>query len=640
MTIRELRNSWRRRALAAVLVAAPVLGIGLTTGPSWAGDGEPALKKAETGADAGIDQAGKSREALAALKDFQKAIDATDKPDAKALVAKSAPRPVKTITAPTFSSTRLDELVGKSVAGTKTATSPMTTDEEFVRRIYLDVTGKIPTIDQTRAFLTSRDKAKRAKLIDGLLAGPEFSANWARYWRDVVYYRASNPNPAQVGYPMFESWLTEQFAANRPWDDISRDIITASGPFDTNGASAFGLAQMAQPVEIAGEVSRVFMGVQIQCAQCHDHPNAPWKRDQFHEFAAFFAGVRQRREPKADGPAVFALVSQPGIPRYTKPDLKDPTKNIPVSPKFFLADAKPVPERLTSAARRDLAASYIVSQDNPWFAKSYVNRVWASLIGEGFYNPVDDIGPGRDANSVEILDELAEQWQKGGYDIRWLYRVVLNSKTYQRESRSTNSAAGRTPFASNCPSRLRGDQIYDALATALDLPLDNLNGRMIRDGAAGKGKNAKAGVSPAQVEKAISKKLEGQPKVVQQVVKANVALRINPRFRFNSLFGVDPSTPPDEVLGTIPQALFLMNSPVVNRGVTAANGTMLGELLRSTPDNLAVLETLYYKVLARRPSSKEISICGNYVERLGNRKEAFEDILWSLVNSTEFISRR
>ena len=661
-TTRGRRFSWRGRALAAVLVALPVFGI--AAGPTWADDpAKPAVpveakakkqgkankkqakaqaKLEAAAAETTPEQAEKAREAFSALRDLQAALDKADKAGPKPAAASSLPaRPARVVTPPTLDAAGLDELVAKSMTGGKPSTIPVIGDEEFVRRVYLDVTGKIPTLDQIRSFLTNKDKAKRAKLVEALLESPEFSSNLARYWRDVVFYRAPNPNPAQVGYPMYEAWLAEQFAKKRAWDEIASEIITATGPYDENGASAFGLAQMAQPVEMAGEVSRVFMGVQIQCAQCHDHPNAPWKRDQFHEFAAFFAGINSRRRPKGDGPQVFELVSRPGIPRYTKPDLKDPTKSTPVEPKFFLGDAKPVGHKLSSKDRRAIAASYVVGQDNPWFARSFVNRTWTALVGEGFYNPVDDMGPGREATSSEVLETVADQWQKGGYDIRWLYRVVLTSKTYQRESRSTNSSAGRTPFASNCPSRLRGDQIYDALATALDLPLDSLNGRFIREGAVGKGKGAGKAAAPAsEIEKMIAKRLEGQPKIVQQAVMANVALRANPRFRFNTLFGIDPSTPSDEVLGTIPQALFLMNSPLVNRGVTAANNTMLGELLKSTPDNRAVLDTLYHKVLARRPTPKEVAVCGRYVEATGDRKEAFEDILWGLINSTEFISRR
>jgi hypothetical protein len=391
------------------------------------------------------------------------------------------------------------------------------------------------------------------------------------------------------------------------------------------------------------------MGVQIQCAQCHDHPTDPWKRQQFHEFASFFAGLRVKQanpNKGVDGPRYFELAAaNKGVPRYTMPDLKDPTKQIAVEPKFFLGENAPKVPGLTSDQRRALAASYVTGQDNPWFAKAFVNRVWGVLMGEGFFNPVDDLGPTKEGHDPEVLDALASEWQKGGYDIRWLFRTILNTRSYQRESRSTNSAAGRTPFAANCPSRLRADQIFDALAQALDLPADTF-ARMARNGnGGGKGNGGGGGANPnnkaAQaMREELAKRLAELPKPAQMMILAGISLPNSPRARFNRTFGVDPSTPVDDVLGTIQQALFLMNSPAVNNALKATNTSMLGDLLRSTPDNRAVLEVLYLRVLARRPNAREVNICGNYVERVGNRVEAFEDILWSLLNSTEFISRR
>jgi hypothetical protein len=311
------------------------------------------------------------------------------------------------------------------------------------------------------------------------------------------------------------------------------------------------------------------------------------------------------------------------------PDAKDPTKTSAVNPKFFLADSKsPQIAGLKSDDRRKLAASYVTGQDNPWFAKAFVNRIWAALMGEGFYNPIDDMGPTKEATDPEILESLASQWQNGGYDVKWLFRLVLNTKAYQRESRSTNSQAGRTPFAANCPSRLRADQIFDNLAVALNLPPETFGA-------------PRPGAALAKMQKeAIQKKIAEQPKAVQQQILAQAQLKNAPRTRFNRTFGVDPSTPNEDVMGTIPQALFLMNSPPVNNAIRASNNSMLGELLRSTPDNRAVLEALYLKVLARRPNAKEVQVCGYYLESVGNRAEGFEDILWGLLNSTEFISRR
>jgi hypothetical protein len=555
-----------------------------------------------------------------AARDTLKA--ARKKADAPAVV-KLPERPKKTVTPPTLTPAGLDALVDKYLEASKAPPASLTTDVEFVRRIYLDVTGKLPSPEQTRAFVNGREKDRRGKLIESLLNSPEYAANWGRYWRDVIKYHATNQNVGRIGLNELEEWLTAQLARNTPWDDVATSLIAGTGRVDENGATAFTLAYEGQPVEVAGEVSRIFLGVQIQCAQCHDHPNDSWKRQQFHEFASFFAGTRVRQAVKGGmgQPPVFEVVHQ-GKPRYTMPDLKDPQKQIPVPPKFFLAsDAKPLPDTLGANERHALAAGLVTAQDNPWFAKAFVNRVWYALMGDAFYMPVDDLGPQRTPKAPEVLDALASQWQAGGYDVRWLFRTILSSKAYQREVRSTFSASGRTPFAANCPSRLRADQILDSLVQALNLPLEG------RPGAAGVGKAAGKNSLAAELKNAAG--------------KTKGARGMNgPRNQFNALFGIDPSTPNDDVLGTIPQALYLMNSPILNRAVEARPGTVLGDILAATPDNRAALFALYVRVLAREPTPAEVKTCGRYVETVGNRREAFEDILWSLINSTEFITRR
>ncbi|MFO0951045.1 MAG: DUF1549 domain-containing protein [Isosphaeraceae bacterium] len=531
-------------------------------------------------------------------------------------------RPAKVVKPPSLTSADVDAKLDAFLATTRAEVAPLTSDAEFVRRVYLDVTGKLPTPDQARAFVRTREKDKRAKLIEYLLNTPEYAENWARYWRDVIHYHATNQNFGRVGYADLEDWLAQQFAANRPWDEIARAMITATGQTDENGAVVFEVAHESAPVELAGEVARVFLGVQIQCAQCHDHPNDRWKRQQFHEFASFFAGTKTAvaKKPQDNGGKPVLEVSYKGPARYAMPDLKEPTRSIPVSPKFFLGESAPtLPGTLAAKDRREMAASYVTGQDNPWFARAFVNRLWYVLTGDAFYTPVDDIGPERKAKAPEVLNALADAWQQGGYDVRWLFRTILNTRAYQREVRSTLSASGRTPFASNCPSRLRADQILDSLAEVLKLPVDGPNGQG----------------GPAR-KNALTKDLK------EAVGKSKVAPRAanGPRALFDFIYGVDPSTLNDDVLGTIPQALYLMNSPLVNQAIEARPNTMLGEILRSTPDNRVALNLLYVRVLSRDPTPKEVQTCGRYIETVKNRKEAFEDILWSLINSTEFITRR
>ena len=490
---KRLRQGYRVRALevlliAGIVVAGPLVRLSQSSPqdqgqpPTSSPKGTPVSNSKET--DSRIkpaQKADKARKTKKAAARKNKVIDdgaAAQEPSTTVLPK----RPTRSITPPTLTSAELDEWISKYLTKNSPKVEPatLTTDVEFVRRIYFDLAGRPPTPVQVQAFLSDRSKDKRARLIEALLVSPEYARNWAKYWRNVVMFHSTNENPGQVRFDMLEEWLAKQLRANKPWDEIVTGMITATGQNDENGAVGFPLAYQAQPVEMAGEVSRIFMGVQIQCAQCHDHKTDAWKRQQFHEFAAFFAGVQAKNVVKASPGqlAVFAVVPR-GSRRYTMPDKDNPQKQIPIAPRFFLASSKsavPLPETLAVPERRALAASYVTGQDNPWFARAFINRIWYTLMGEAFYEPIDDIGPERSPRAVEVLDPLAEQWQKGGYDIRWLFRTILNTQAYQRRIRSTANEAGKTPFASNCPSRLRADQVYDALVQALSLPTDE-NGK-------------------------------------------------------------------------------------------------------------------------------------------------------------------
>ncbi len=523
----------------------------------------------------------------------------------------------------------------------------MTIDVEFVRRVHLDLAGAPPTPAQVLFFVSDQTKDKRARLIDALLQRPAYARNWAHYWKDVIRFHATNQNALQARYDALEDWLAEQFRKNRPWDEIARAMITATGRIDENGAASLALAHEAKPVELAGEISRIFLGVQIQCAQCHDHKTDSWKREQFHEFAAFFSGTRAKPIVRAmPGQLPVFEVEVQGRPRYTMPDLANPTKQIPVAPKFFLASAKAdakLPETLDAVARRTLGASYITGQDNPWFARAFVNRIWYALMGESFYDAVDDIGPERTPKAPEVIETLADQWQKGGYDIRWLLRTIMGTQAYQRRVRATTTAAGKTAFASNRPSRLRSDQIVEALSEALGLPEDLV---AVPTAALNRGPGGKP--SLAAQEKGKSKPQNGKKAVAtaglaspaQGKGEGKAMRRGGPRTAFNALFGIDPSIPNDDVMGTIPQALFLMNGPMVHNRTQARPGTVLGEILATAPDDRAALNALYLRVLSRRPNAKEVEACSAYMAKVGHRVEVFEDIYWALINSTEFVSRR
>jgi hypothetical protein len=284
------------------------------------------------------------------------------------------------------------------------------------------------------------------------------------------------------------------------------------------------------------------------------------------------------------------------------PDLQDPASQGKLMQPVFFATNQKIGEQKTDQERRKALAVYLTSRENPWFAKAYVNRMWAELIGEGFYEPVDDLGPDRPCSAPKTLDHLAAGFADSGYDVKQLYRTILATDAYARESRPARNPDD-APFAANCIHRIRGDQLFDALMNALGIPLANES--------------------------------------VQQGYPNPRTMFGSPRAQFNLAFGYDPSAKRDEITGSIQQALLLMNSPYVATGIDGRSArTTLGKLLGAEQDDESVAVELYIRCLAREPNEQELAVCREHVKATGNRVEAFEDILWSIVNSTEFLHRQ
>jgi hypothetical protein len=291
-----------------------------------------------------------------------------------------------------------------------------------------------------------------------------------------------------------------------------------------------------------------------------------------------------------------------GALEYYMPDLSNPqSQGTKFDPTFFLGNQKPG-AGLGDVERRQHLAEYITSPDNPWFSKALVNRVWAQMIGEGFFMPVDDIGPERTPSHPQAMDALSNGFIASGYDLRWLIRAIANSETYQRQIRHLPPSDSPPHFASSAPVRLRADELFTSLVRVLG----------INEDAAG-------------------------PR--QQMMGPTRGDR-SPRGQFTRLFGFDPSTPPDENTGTLPQALFLMNGQQVNNLIRARGNTQLARILSRNPGDDDAIKELYLLVHSREPSSDELKICREYLKDVGERQEAFEDVLWSLINSTEFQSKR
>lgn len=618
---------------------------------------------------------------------------AEDLPTSKtqaAEIAKTSPKPLPSqdiatdpLPAPLAASdvsARIDALIDADLKQGKVSPAPLTTDEDFLRRITFDLAGTTPEPHVVSLFGLDPDQSKRAKTIDRLLESPEYARNWSQYWREVVYSRATDPR-SRIAQNQFEKWMEQNLVQNRGWNKIATDLLTATGDVQEAGATALFFAHQGDPEEVASEASRIFLGIQIQCANCHDHPTDKWKREQFHQLAAFFPRVSLRRDPNA-GPLSFRVVSLdagPGGGRFAEPgaiarepekfiqqidrnkddkitleevrndqfrrvftllmeradsnkdgaltaaelkampipeqqgrgslehympNLEDPgDRGKKMDPAFFVNNVQADPG-LKDLERRELAARLFTSTGNEWFARAFVNRIWSEMLGEGFYMPIDDIGPERQPNSPEVLNLLSRQFAAHDYDIKWLFRTIANTQTYQRSIRAKLPTETAPTFAAAVPTRLRSDQLYDALTTVLGI------------GDLGASRQPQRGAGAGQ------------------------RVDNTPRGQFNALFGFDPSTPQDEITGTVPQVLFFMNSPLLQSLTRGTGQTRLARILQDFPNDEDALTELYLLVLSRQPSDKELKICQKFLSTAPNRREGYEDLMWSLLNSSEFLTKR
>jgi hypothetical protein len=516
---------------------------------------------------------------------------------------------------PADAAKRLDHALAEETAKAAQGAAARIGDDGFLRRVSLDLVGRIPSADEVALFALDPSPDKRARLVAELLASEEFGKNWGRYWRDVIMYRASNPQ-AQIASAPLEQFLTDALNKEPDWKAITRRFVTANGDVREKGETALFMAQEGKAEETTAEIARIFLGIQIQCAQCHDHPTDRWKREQFHELAAFLPRVTVRRVMNGERRSFEVASVNRGGPRrpgqrggqaeHYMPDLDNPSaRGKLMTPKFFVTSFQYQTGK-TDEERRSTLADILTAQSNPWFSRAIVNRIWAEMVGEGFYEPVDDLGPDRPCSAPGTLKLLAEQFEANEHNVKWLFEAIASTQAYQRQSRQRRTAE-ETPFAANCHQRLRGDQLFAALTQVLGVSEQALGGSGRGRFASGAGPFGAAG----------------------------------PRAAFNRTFGFDPSTPRDDVSGSIPQALFLMNSPGINTAIDANRpGTVLNRLLSDIQEDKAAVVELYLRCLSREPKAGELKTCLEHVSKTKDRREAFEDLLWALVNSTEFQHRK
>ncbi len=541
------------------------------------------------------------------------------------------------------------------------APTPPADDATWLRRAWLDVLGTIPPPEVVLRFLADTSTDKRARAVDDLLASPLWADHWTDYWDDVLMGR--DVRGPDVDRGAFRSWLHGAFAANLPWNDLVTRLITASGrsseggpkrdseindgrgpaPEGVNGAVNFTLKYQQTPQDMAGAVARTLLGVQIQCAQCHDHKTEKWTQKDFQSFAAAFA--RTRPVPLDPGPAMGAV---------RRVDLRELDR---AAPRFAkMGDLQPILEAHPTAldgtplgdggSVRDALARWMTRPQSPWFSRAIVNRMWGHFLGRGFVDPVDDFRTSNPATAPAVLDALAADFTASGYDLKHLVRVIVGCEAYARSAAPLDAATLAADPEAKLWERFRV------------LPL-------------GPGELLSALVAATRLDAIV--------RATGRMDLAQVRYRVKQRYGF--LFDVDEASDDPDYDGTMAQALALLNGSVVATGASVLPGSALAEAVAMPGDDRATVEALYVRTLTRLPSHAEserwirfledaqslpevptpgsapvaprrtrpgkgpkarqpdplVGLEGRVgAERSSARVRAFEDLLWVLLNSSEF----
>jgi Protein of unknown function (DUF1549)/Protein of unknown function (DUF1553) len=525
---------------------------------------------------------------------------------------------------------RINDLVAQAWRDHHLVPSPAAVDGEWCRRVYLDLIGRVPTVAEVRAYHADRKRDKRQRLVDRLL-GDEYADQYTRHWSNVwanwlVGRTGGMDRKSLVSRPGMIEYLRDSLTYNKPYDQLATELITATGSCrpgdaDFNGAANFLADKMADGgVQATAQTARIFLGMAVQCTQCHNHPFNEYKQNQFWELDAFFRQTHVERQVGDDRRQRF-------VGRVVDHDFAGESNDPAKADLFYelrngkLAVAYPVFVDGTSLAglfaakgedfgdrgylkdvnrRAELAKLVVASRE---FDQALVNRLWGRFLGYGFTKPVDDIGPHNTPSHPELLDQLGQAFREAGFDMKRLTRWIVLSEPYSLSSRMTrrneadDPALGARPMFSHFYLRqMEAEQLYESLLVAT---------------------------------------------AAADTVSEDQRAQIKQRWlqQFNTAFGTDDNGEATSFNGSIPQALTMMNSPLVRRATGNQPGSMLARIATNSGlDNAEKIRYLYLAALARRPTQPELAISNELlVARDGKVGPALQDIWWALLNSNEFI---
>lgn len=482
----------------------------------------------------------------------------------------------------------IDELVAAKHQKLRLEPSELCTDEEFLRRVYVDLVGLLPTVEEYEAFLADTSADKRAQKIEELLGRKEFTELWVSKWAEWLLMRSSN-QVSQKSIVLYYQWLVDRIASNTSLDDIVREILSASGGTFANPPTTFYELERDR-LKVAENVAQIFMGMRIQCAQCHNHPFDRWTQDDYYSFAAFFSQIGRKQGEDTRERIVFNSGSG---------EVPHPVTGQNAQP-VFLGGYKP--EIKPGQDRREVVAEWLASPENPFFAQNFANRIWQHFFGIGIIEPVDDVRVSNPPSNPELLDALAKKFTETDYDFKQLVRDICNSHTYQRTTRrNASNETDETNFAHQNIRRIKAESMLDIISQVTNTK-DKFNGLPL-------------GARATQITDGVT---------------STYFLTTFGRASRETACSCEVKMEP-----TLSQALHLLNGDTVNAKMQ--QGRVLEDLKKAGLEPLQIVERLYIATLTRKPTDAERTALAPLFAEGSDVNKSLEDVYWALLNSREFL---
>lgn len=468
-------------------------------------------------------------------------------------------------------------------------------DEVFLRRVFLDVTGTLPSATEARLFLESTDPAKRERLIDQLLARDEYASFWAMKWADVM--RGNRVTVSQRGVHSLHRYLVNSFAEDRPFDELARDLVTGQGnTLHRPGANFFRISPT--PEDAAESFAQLFLGVRMQCAKCHNHPFETLTQTDYYGLAAYFARVKIKGKQFGFDDEIVYLSRQGEVQHPLTRKNLDP-----------IALGSPAGMLGPDDDRREKLADWLTKSDNRLFARSTVNRIWYHLLGRGIVDPVDDFRDTNPPSHPELLDALAEQFVREGYRFKPVIRSILMSRTYQlsaehREKASPQAADPARYYTKSIVRMLTGEQIVDAVSSAVGIP----------------------------------EKFKGYPEGTRAIELAEGSVENDFLMSFSRPVRDAACDCAREDEPSLNEVLHLMNNSELVQKIESPLSN-LGRWLKDEKPTSEIVELVYLTTLSRKPTPREIALAGEHLASVSDRAIGLRDLQHALLNSNEFLLR-